>query len=171
MCSEDYHPEMFSRQTIPVFAAIGCALAAGLSAAAVSAQTAETPYWASISVDKVHMRRGPSTNYPIEWVYQRRGVPVKVLRTNEGWRYVEDPDGTRGWMAARMLSRTRFAIVIGEDTAAIRAEGGPSAHLRWHVEPGVIGELGECAGGWCEFSVRGHSGFVEAERLWGDGAP
>ena len=117
------------------------------------------------------MRVGPSMNYPIEWVYKREGLPVKVLRVNEGWRYVEDPDGKRGWMASRMLSRTRGAIVTGDGNAAIRGEGSASAPLRWHVEPGVVGELGECAAGWCAFSVRGHQGFVEADRLWGDGAP
>ncbi|MEN7537068.1 SH3 domain-containing protein [Aurantiacibacter flavus] len=162
---------MFTRQIIPAVLAIGCALGAGVSAAAVSAQTSETPYWASISVSKVYMRVGPSMNYPIEWVYQREGLPVKVLRVNEGWRYVEDPDGMRGWMAARLLTRTRGAIVIGEGAADIRGEGSASAPLRWHVEPGVVGELGECTGGWCEFSVRGHRGFVNAERLWGDGVP
>lgn len=162
---------MFSNQITRIAAAVGCAFAAGLSAAAVSAQTSETPYWASISVDKVYMRVGPSMNYPIEWVYQREGLPVKVLRVNEGWRYVEDPDGMRGWMAARLLSRARAAIVTGEDAAPIRAEGSAAAPLRWHVEPGVVGELGDCAAGWCEFSARGHSGFVEAERLWGDGDP
>ncbi|RIV89493.1 hypothetical protein D2V17_06430 [Aurantiacibacter xanthus] len=162
---------MFARQIIPAVAAIGCVLGAGLSAVAASAQTAETPYWASISVSRVFMRVGPSMNYPIEWVYKREGLPVKVLRVNEGWRYVEDPDGKRGWMASRMLSRTRAAIVTGEGNAAIRAEGSASAALRWHVAPGVVGELGECSAGWCAFSVRGHRGFVEADRLWGDGDP
>ena len=162
---------MFARQIIPSVLAIGCAFGAGLSPAVVSAQTSETPYWASVSVSKVYMRVGPSMNYPIEWVYQREGLPVKVLRVNEGWRYVEDPDGIRGWMAARMLTRTRSAIVIGEGTAEIKGEGNASAPMRWRVEPGVVGELGECIDSWCEFSVRGHHGFIEAERLWGDGEP
>ncbi|WP_137680032.1 SH3 domain-containing protein [Aurantiacibacter suaedae] len=162
---------MFSRQIISVVGAVACAFGAGFSGTQAYAQTSETPYWASISVSKVYMRVGPSMNYPIEWVYQREGLPVKVLRVNEGWRYVEDPDGMRGWMAARLLTRSRGAIVIGEDAADIRGEGSASAPLLWHVEPGVVGMLGECADGWCEFSARGHKGFVEAERLWGDGEP
>ena len=162
---------MFARHIIRVVSVIGCALGAGLPVAAVLAQTSETPYWATISVSEVYMRVGPSMNYPIEWVYKREGLPVKVLRVNEGWRYVEDPDGMRGWMAARLLSRTRAAIVTGEQVAAIRGEGSAASPLRWHVEPGVIGELGKCSSGWCEFSVRGHRGFIEAERLWGDGVP
>ena len=162
---------MSKRLILSLVAAAGCLAGVGLAAPVATAQTNEVPYWASITVDEVYMRVGPSMSYPIEWVYQRRGLPVKVLRVNEGWRYVEDPDGTRGWMASRMLSRARAAIVTGEGNATIRAEAAATARLRWHVEPGVVGDLGECAQGWCEFAVGQHRGFIEAERIWGDGEP
>jgi SH3-like domain-containing protein len=37
------------------------------------------------------MRVGPSEAYPIEWVYRRQGLPVKVVRVMQGWRLVEGP--------------------------------------------------------------------------------
>src|SRR3546814_13503552 len=74
----------------------------------------EVPYWASISVDQARMRKGPSPHVPVMWEYRRKDLPVKVIARHENWRQVEDPDGTQGWMAARLLSRTRTAIVTGD---------------------------------------------------------
>lgn len=135
------------------------------------AQEREVPYWASIGVDEVNMRVGPSANYPIEWVYRRKGLPVKIVRLNQGWRYVEEPDGTQGWIVGRLLRLERTAIIVGEELAAMREAPQDNAVLLWNVEPGVIGALGACREGWCEFDVEAREGWVRQERLWGAGDP
>lgn len=138
---------------------------------AASAQERELPYWASLNAEEVNMRVGPSARFPIEWVYRREGLPVKVVRLMQGWRLVQDPDGQQGWIVGRLLSRTRHAIVTGEELASLREAPDGAASLRWKVEPGVVGALGECENGWCEFDVDGHAGWIEQDRLWGDGDP
>ncbi len=148
-----------------------CLLALVSTGPAARAQSGEVPYWASLSAEEVNMRVGPSGTYPIDWVYVRKGLPVRVVRVNQGWRLVEDPDGVRGWISASLLTRSRGAVVVGEGLAALRAEGAANARVRWNAEPGVVGALGACRGGWCEFDVAGHKGFVEEARLWGAGAP
>lgn len=140
-------------------------------AAPASAQDREVPYWATLRADEVNMRVGPSPDYKIDWVYRRPGLPMKVVRLVEGWRLVEDPDGTRGWVVARLLSPERGAIVIGKGLAAMREAASESAPARWHAEPGVVGKLGQCSDGWCRFEVKGREGWIRAERLWGAGAP
>ncbi len=147
------------------------AIAALLLATGAPAQKPDVPYWASISAPEAYLRVGPSRNYPIDWVYVRPGLPVKVLRVNQGWRYVEDPDGARGWMFSAMLSRKRAGIVIGDTLAPIRAQPAELGALKWNAEPGVVGSLGECEAGWCEFETGGHAGWIEAARLWGTGNP
>lgn len=135
------------------------------------AQDREVPYWASIRADVLNMRVGPSQDYRIEWVYKRKGLPMKVVRVMEGWRLVQDPDGAQGWVVARLLNPQRSAIVIGEGVAAIRAEADGASALKWNVEPGVVGYLGKCDNGFCEFDAAGHKGWVKADRLWGAGEP
>jgi len=147
------------------------AIALAALAGSAGAQTADTPYWAAIKTDEAFLRVGPSNTYPIDWVYSRKGLPVRVVRVNQGWRLVEDPEGVRGWMSASLLTRTRGAIVVGEGLAPLRAQGAADARLRWNVEPGVVGHLGDCTAGWCEFEVAGHAGFLEQARLWGTGEP
>ncbi|WFL77162.1 SH3 domain-containing protein [Altererythrobacter arenosus] len=153
---------------LSIFLACSCA---SLLAVPLTAQNRETPYWASIRASELNMRVGPSADYRIDWVYKRKGLPVKVVRVREGWRLIQDPDGTQGWVVARLLSPERSAIVIGDGLMPIREAPSASAKLKWNAEPGVVGMLGKCDGGWCEFNTDGHSGWVPADRLWGVGEP
>jgi SH3-like domain-containing protein len=152
-------------------AALSCLMLALFIPHGAGAQEDELPYWAMIGVDEVNMRVGPSAEYRILWVYTREGLPVKVLRKKEGWRFVEDFEGTRGWMAARMLRRERAAIVTGDGVAPMRGEPRNDAPLFWNAEPGVVGMLGECENAWCRFEVDGRRAWIEQTRIWGAGAP
>lgn len=156
---------------MPMHRFLSCAFLAVAMAGPAQAQTREVPYWASITPEIVNMRVGPATSYPIAWVYKRPGLPMKVVRVSEGWRLVEDPDGERGWVLSRFLSRDRTAIVRGEGVAEMRTAERGLGKLAWRLEPGVTGKLGECDGGWCEFDVDGRKAYAPQDRLWGAGAP
>ena len=147
------------------------AVAALACAAPAAAQKRETPYWASIRVERINMRVGPSEAYRISWVYRRPQLPLKVLRIKEGWRLVEDVDGARGWVVARFLNPKRTALVIGKGVTPMRADSDAGAKLLWNVEPGVVGKLGDCSDGWCRLDVAGRKGWVAQQRLWGAGEP
>jgi len=147
------------------------AFALAVVAAPAAAQDREVPYWATLRAEEVNMRVGPSEAYPIEWVYRRQGLPVKVVRVMQGWRLVEDPDGERGWIVARLLDPDRGAIVVGDGLAELRTAPEADARVQWRAEPGVVGALGECDEGWCRLDVGGRKGWVRAERLWGVGEP
>ena len=146
-------------------------LAALSLSAPAAAQDREVPYWASLRATEVNMRVGPSEEYEISWVYTRVGLPVKVVRMREGWRLIQDPDGVQGWVVARLLNPERTALVFGKGLAAIRDDASDSARLLWNMEPGVVGKLGDCDEGWCEFDAQGHKGWVRQSRLWGAGEP
>ena len=156
-----------------MFASLSRAVCLFLLVAAIpaAAQDEDVPYWASIRADEVNMRVGPAESYRIAWVYRQPLLPVRVVRRSEGWRLVEDPDGARGWILARFLSRTRGAIVRGGGLAEMRQKGTAEAHLLWRLEPGVVGKLGDCDAGWCRLDVAGHIGFVAENRLWNVDAP
>jgi len=68
------------------------------------------------------MRVGPSERYRIDWVYHREGMPVKVLRIQQGWWLIEEIDGTRGWVYSSLMSRQRTAMVTGEGITAMREQ-------------------------------------------------
>ncbi|MBS0481085.1 MAG: hypothetical protein JSR96_02840 [Proteobacteria bacterium] len=146
-------------------------LISALTASPAAAEDSKTPYWASIRAGVVNMRAGPGEDYRIDWVYRRPQLPVRVVRMMEGWRLVEDPDGARGWVLARFLTRQRTAYVRNKGLADMRSDRGDDARLLWHVEPGVIALIGDCDSGWCAVTIGDRKGFMKQDRLWGAGTP
>ncbi len=124
------------------------------------------PYWASISAGKARMRTGPGQQFPASWLYQRSGLPVKIVETYPNWRKIEDPDGTQGWMQANLLSDNRTALIIGE-TRQLREKPEEAARILWNAEPGVIGKISGCSPDWCKFDVLGRMGYIETQYIWG----
>lgn len=117
------------------------------------------------------MRTGPSTEFPVTWVYKRQNLPVKVVVVHSVWRKVQDMSGDQGWLHVRLLSPKRAAIVIGKDIGTLRDAADPGAHISWRVEPGVVGLIDECDKGYCRFETDGRYGYIETARIWGDEAP
>lgn len=143
------------------------ALAAAAAVSPLNAQDRALPYWAALRYEKVNMRVGPSAEYPVAWVYQRQGMPVKVVRIREGWRLVEDHEGTQGWISASQLDLARAGLVIGSGLADVRAGPGDTTTIKWRAEPGVVAKIKPCREGWCEVDIAGHKGWMSAARLWG----
>ena len=145
--------------------------AAAVLSAPLRAEAPKTPYWASIRSDEVNMRVGPGEDYRIAWVYHRQHLPLKVLRLKEGWRLVQDPEGAQGWVLARLLTRERSGFVTGQQPAEMHEQANGNSRLLWRLAPGVVGQLGDCGSGWCQFTVGPRRGFVEQTRVWGAGEP
>lgn len=152
-----------------IFGMIGLALGAviAVSAMPLRAQNRALPYWASLRYDEVRMRVGPSGEYPIDWVYKRKGLPVKVVRVREGWRLVEDPEGTQGWIASSQLNPARGVLMVGTGLIDVRAEPSAAAALKWRAESRVVASLLRCRVQWCEVDIAGRKGWVVRQRLWG----
>lgn len=112
------------------------------------------------------MRTGPGQQFPASWLYQRAGLPVKIIKVYPNWRKIEDPDGIQGWMQVNLLSEDRTALVKGE-VRPLRERPEGDARLLWRAEPGVVGRISDCARGWCKFDVLGRIGYIETAHIWG----
>lgn len=125
------------------------------------------PYWESLRANKVYLRQGPGMQYPIRWVYRRRGLPVKVLRKFDVWRLVVDPAGDRGWIHEVLLSGVRSFMVTAK-SVLLRAQPSNGARAVAMLEHGVTGKLRACpAGNWCRVVAGGHDGWVPRSAIYG----
>jgi SH3-like domain-containing protein len=124
------------------------------------------PRYVSIKASEANARRGPSRSHRIDWVFQRRNMPVMIVAEHGHWRRVVDRDGAGGWVHYTLLSGVRTAIVEA-DRVALHARPDRNAMIRAEAERGVVGELRECRPTWCEMEVGGYRGWVEARSLWG----
>lgn len=128
------------------------------------------PYWASLNAGEVMMRKGPGRNFPAEWLYKRKGLPVKVVKTYKAdqaeWRRIQDPDGAEGWVQANLLTETRSGLVTG-DVRPMFEKPDARSTMVWRAEPGVVGRISQCANGWCLFDVSGRAGYIEVASIFG----
>ena len=138
-------------------------------AAPAAAQDKQPPYWASIASGEAMMRAGPGRNYPGTWLYKRRDLPIRVVKTYPNWRLIEDPDGTRGWMLVTLLSDRRTAIVKKGDPRPLRAQPNDGAAARYLAEAGVVGRIDKCGGGWCHIEIGKREGYIRTSEIWGVG--
>ena len=124
------------------------------------------PRFVSMSASKANMRTGPGRQYPIRWVYNKRGLPLEIIDEYGAWRKVRDHDGEEGWMLVSLLYGSRSVMVRGR-TRSLHAEPDLSAPVRLTADPGVIAEIERCRGLWCEVSMDGTSAWIERRHVWG----
>jgi SH3-like domain-containing protein len=174
----------------PGLIGLACLLVAGLAmpaslSAQVAAPAAEpappgasglpVPRFVSLKSDRVNLRRGPGTEYPIAWVFRRAGMPVEVLKEAEGWRQVRDAEGATGWVLQSMLSGRRTALVLPWEAkegrprveVELRADDSSSANVVARVEAGVIAAIRSCDRRWCHVVIGDFKGYLEQTKLWG----
>lgn len=129
------------------------------------------PRFVSLKSNKVNVRRGPSTDQSIIWVFARAGLPVEIIAESENWRRVRDSEGADGWVFHSLLSGRRTVLISPwvKDNKAVSLHRSRSAESRVvaRLQPGVIGDVVKCDGQWCELHIDDYSGYVEQDKLWG----
>ena|SRR5262245_6243951 len=124
------------------------------------------PRFVSLRSGEVNLRTGPGTNYPVDWVFVRRGLPVEIIGEFDVWRKIRDWQGTVGWVHQSMLDGRRTARITGVDRE-LRREPAEDAAVVARVAPGVIGRLLECDASWCELDAEGYRGWLKRDEFWG----
>ncbi len=114
----------------------------------------------------VNVRFGPGQQYPINWVFTRPNVPLKIIAEFDNWRKIEDYEGAEGWIASRLLSGTRTIMVQGT-VRDLRRRADNRARVLLHAEPGVIGSLLACEDSWCRVEIEGQRGWLQRGDFWG----
>jgi SH3-like domain-containing protein len=115
------------------------------------------------------VRTGPAKTYPGIWLYQRRDLPVRVVKKYETWRLIQDPDGAQGWMLVTLLSDRRTAMVKPGEPRPVRTDPSDAARVRYLAQQGVVGRISKCRAGWCRIEIDKREGFIRTSDIWGVG--
>jgi SH3-like domain-containing protein len=128
------------------------------------------PRFVSLKAERVNVRRGPSSEHQIAWVFTKKGLPVEIVAEFEQWRRIRDSEGAEGWVFHSMLTGKRTAMVAPwkkKNSIPLREAAAHNAATVALARPGVIAEIDSCTGSWCELVAGGYKGFVEQQMLWG----
>ena len=124
------------------------------------------PRFVSLKYDEVYMRKGPSRDHPIDWVYKTKNLPLKIVSEFENWRKVIDSEGTIGWIHRSQLSNKRMVQVTLENLE-IRNRPNNDAKVIAIAEIGVLLNLERCDEKWCRLSHQKIKGWSSRNGFFG----
>ncbi len=124
------------------------------------------PRYVSLRAGEVNVRRGPGLDYRIDWVFQRSGLPVRIIDEYGRWRRIADSDDAGGWVYHALLTGRRMALVTAPEVT-FRAEPNGAAPPTARAEQGVVAHLLQCLPDWCRVETQGSKGWVPKSTIWG----
>ena len=125
----------------------------------------EVPRFETLKFAAVNGRAGPSREHPVVWRYERKGLPLLIIKESQDWRRVRDPSGDEVWVHARMLEPGAAAML--QSATMLREAPDEASPVVASLEAGVLVELGECHVAWCALEVESFRGWAPRETLWG----
>lgn len=138
-----------------------------LASSDLAAETdAPLPRFAALRSAEVNLRAGPGRQYPVEWVFLRRSLPIEITAEYGNWRKLRDVDGSEGWVHKSLLTNRRSILVTGA-VRLLRNDPDETSAVVAKLEPGVVAVLLSCRGGWCRIGTDGLKGWLPQADFWG----
>ena len=131
-----------------------------------STSLADEGYYLTLRNDKVNLRQGPSLNYPIKLVYNKKFLPILIEDKSGNFRKVLDHENNSGWIHISQLSKKKAALSILDELIVFQK---PSIYSKPLVklEIGRLCLVKKCKNDWCKIKTGGYSGWVEKQNLRG----
>ena len=127
---------------------------------------AEEEYYLTLRNDKVNLRQGPSLNYPIKLIYEKKFLPILIQDKSGNFRKVLDHENNSGWIHISQLSKKKAALNVLDELIVFQK---PSIYSKPLVklEIGRLCLVKRCKNNWCKIKTGGYSGWVEKQNLRG----
>ena len=131
-----------------------------------STSFADEGYYLTLRNDKVNLRQGPSLNYPIKLVYNKKFLPILIKDKSGNFRKDLDHENNSGWIHISQLSKKKAALSILDELIVFQK---PSIYSKPLVklEIGRLCLVKKCKNNWCKIKTGGYSGWVEKQNLRG----
>jgi len=123
-------------------------------------------YFLTLRYDKVHLRQGPSREYPIKIFYKKKFLPVLIQDKSDNFRKIRDHENNSGWIHVSQLSKKKAAIVIEDELIVFN---NPTIYSKPKVilNKGRLCLITKCKTEWCKVKVDKYKGWVKKDSLWG----
>ena len=127
---------------------------------------AEESYYLTLRNDKVNLRQGPSFDYPVKIVYEKKFLPILVLDKSDNWRKILDHENNSGWIHWSQLSKKKAAFNILDNSIMFKRPSIYSKPLAM-LEIGRLCLVKKCKNNWCKIKTGNFSGWIEKQNLKG----
>ena len=120
----------------------------------------------SLKKDEVNLRQGPSFEYPIKLIYNKKYLPVIILDKSGPWRKIKDFENNMGWIHVVLLSKKKTAINIENNSILFKKPTIYSKPIA-RLEVGRLVIIKRCNLKWCKIITGDFNGWIKKNYLWG----
>ena len=128
--------------------------------------SSEKDYFLTLKYNEVKVRQGPSSEYPVKFIYNKKYLPVKVIDSKDNFRKIIDLKNNSGWIHISQLTTKKSAINIFDLTLIFKKPNIYSKPIA-KLESGKMVTIKRCKDKWCKISTQNISGWVKKKFLWG----
>ena len=126
---------------------------------------AENTKFLSLKNDKVNVRYGPSLNFPIKFIYNKKFLPIKIIDSKENFRRIIDHKKNSGWVHISQLRKANSIIVL-EDKIVFKKNSKFYKPLV-KLEKGRLIQVKKCISNWCKIKTENYLGWLQNDDVWG----
>ena len=119
----------------------------------------------SLKNNKVNVRLGPSKNYPIKFVYEKKYLPVVIIDEHYNWRKVRDYDNDTGWVHISQLSKIKTTVTT-KDNQVVYSSPTIYSKPKVKLEIYQVLTIKKCNQTWCKIKNAKTNGWVKKDHLW-----
>jgi SH3-like domain-containing protein len=123
------------------------------------------PRFETLRFTTVNARVGPSFAHRVVWHYERRGLPVLIIKESGDWRRVRDPAGDESWMHARTMQAGETAMILSD--TELREAADDSSQIVARLQEGLLVQMQRCDMSFCRVETQNQRGWVPRHALWG----
>ena len=126
----------------------------------------EKDYFSTLKYNKVNVRQGPSSEYPVKFIYKKKYLPVKIIDSKDNYRKIIDLKNNNGWIHISQLTKKKSAINISNLSIVFKKPNIYSQPVA-KLEKGKIVIVKKCKKDWCKIIIDGYKGWIFKNALWG----
>ena len=123
-------------------------------------------YFLTLRNNEVNLRLGPSFEYPIKIIYQKKYLPVLIQDKLDNFRKIRDHDNNTGWIHLSQLSKKKAAITVNDETILFNS---PTIYSKPQAKilKGRLCIISKCKEEWCKIKTGSYKGWIKKKALWG----
>jgi len=125
----------------------------------------ENNYYKILKYNEVNVRYGPGKDYPINFIYKKKNLPVKVIDEKENYRRIIDFKNNSGWIHTSQLKEGKAFILLEDQILFTKPTKYSKPILK--IEKGRLLVVKKCKKIWCSVKTENYTGWIKNENVWG----
>ena len=125
----------------------------------------ENSYYLILKNNEVNVRYGPGFDYPINYVYKKKNLPIKVIDKKENFRRIIDFKKNSGWIHISQLKKGKSLILLEDQILFSKPTRYSKPIIK--IAKGRLLLVKKCKKKWCRVKTQDYLGWIRTNNIWG----